>query len=99
MYEYKRSKNALKLKPHYEAECEVVGFTEGKKRLKGKVGAILCKGVVDERVQSFKIGSGLSDELRENPPKIGTIITYKFSGLTRHNKPRFPVFLRVRKGD
>lgn len=45
----------------------------------------------------FKIGSGFSDAQRENPPKIGTKINYKFKGRTKNDLPRFPVFLRVRE--
>lgn len=48
----------------------------------------------DDRV--IKIGSGLKDKDRENPPKIGSIITYKFNGLTKNSLPRFPVFLHIR---
>lgn len=33
--------------------------------------------------QIIKIGSGLKDEDRKNPPKIGSIVTYKFNGLTK----------------
>ncbi|RDU65958.1 DNA ligase [Helicobacter didelphidarum] len=44
---------------------------------------------------TFKIGSGLKNAIRENPPKIGSIITYKYQGLTKNGIPRFPVFLRV----
>lgn len=43
----------------------------------------------------FKIGSGFSDKDRASPPPIGTIITYKYYGLTKKGLPRFPVFLRV----
>lgn len=43
----------------------------------------------------FKIGSGFSDKDRAAPPPIGTIITYKYYGLTKNGLPRFPVFLRV----
>ncbi|MFW5613605.1 MAG: DNA ligase, partial [Campylobacter hyointestinalis] len=44
----------------------------------------------------LKIVSGFSDEQRRNPPKIGSIITYKYQNLTKNLKPRFPIFLRVR---
>jgi DNA ligase-1 len=26
----------------------------------------------------FKIGSGLDDAQRKNPPKVGTVVTFKF---------------------
>ena len=44
----------------------------------------------------FKIGSGFSDKDRVSPPPIGSIITYKYYGLTKNGLPRFPIFLRVR---
>jgi len=30
----------------------------------------------------FKIGTGFDDAERRNPPKIGTVITYKYQGIT-----------------
>ena len=33
----------------------------------------------------------------EGPPKIGDIITFKYKEFTKYNKPRFPIFLRVRE--
>ena len=38
----------------------------------------------------------LTDEDRKNPPKIGSIITYKFQELSKSGKPRFPTFLGIR---
>lgn len=43
----------------------------------------------------FKIGSGFSDKMRANPPPLGTIITYKYYGITKNGLPRFPIFLRI----
>jgi DNA ligase 1 len=42
----------------------------------------------------FKIGSGFTDADRRNPPKIGSIVTYKYYELTKNGKPRFPIYLR-----
>ncbi len=92
-YEKGRSKNALKLKPYEDAECKVIAYTEDKGKFQGKIGALLCQ-MPNDRV--IKIGSGLKDKDRENPPKIDSIITYKFNGLTKNSLPRFPVFLHIR---
>jgi DNA ligase-1 len=43
----------------------------------------------------FRISSGLTDVLRRDPPKIGTLVTFKFQELTDGGVPRFPSFLRV----
>ena len=56
------------------------------------VGALL---VTTPDGKTFAIGSGLTDALRQTPPEIGCIITYRYNGLTKHGLPRFARFLRV----
>jgi DNA ligase-1 len=93
-YEGFRTTNALKLKAHQDAECTVIAHHEGQGKYENMLGAFTCK---DDLGREFRIGSGLSDEDRRNPPPIGSIITYKYNGLTVNNLPRFPVYLHVRK--
>jgi len=93
LYISKRTSSALKVKNFKDTECEVIGHTEGKGKLKGLLGAIKCKlknGI------TFKIGSGFNMEERRDPPKIGYIVTFKYKEFTKYGKPRFPVYLRVR---
>jgi len=92
-YIAKRTNKALKVKSFFDTECKVIGYTKGKGKYAGKVGALIC---LKDGVK-FKIGSGLSNRDRTNPPKIGSIITFKYKELTKNKKPRFPVFLRVRE--
>ena len=61
-YENTRSKNILKLKKFYDAECEITAINEGKDKLKGRLGFVLCKDLKSKI--SFKIGSGFSDDER-----------------------------------
>lgn len=94
------SHTAFKLKAQHDAECKIIDYTRGKGRLSGKVGAIVCKSLADKNAGIkngiiFRIGSGLSDEMRTNPPKIGTIITYKFSGVSKNSVPLHTRFWRV----
>lgn len=93
-YERARSKNALKYKIFQDAECEVVGYVEGKGKFSGLMGSLVCQMPDKKR---FKIGSGFTNAQRKDPPKIGEIVTYKFQNFTKKGLPRFPVFLRVRK--
>ncbi|MBL1319520.1 MAG: DNA ligase [Methylophaga sp.] len=89
-----RSNHALKVKQYQDTECTVIGHKAGKGKYAGKVGSLHCQlpsGI------TFYIGSGLSDQQRQSPPKIGSIITFKYYGLTKNNIPRFPVFLRIRQ--
>ena len=105
-YERKRSKNALKYKKFKDAECEVTAINAGTGKYAGLMGSVTCKALSaagsnqDEQIPhgvKFKVGSGFSDEERANPPKIGSIITYKYQNLTAKGLPRFPIFLRVRE--
>ncbi len=88
-----RNNNALKVKSFVDAECKVLKHNKGKGKNKDRLGSISC---LMQNKLLVKIGSGFSDEQRDNPPKIGAIITFKYYGLTSKGKPRFPVFLRIR---
>lgn len=88
-----RSERILKLKAFEDAECTITGYTKGKGKYEGQIGALVCR-MEDGRV--LRIGSGLSDGIRAAPPSTGTRITFKYYGLTAKGNPRHPVFLRVR---
>jgi len=93
-YINKRTSKALKVKSFLDSECEVVGHKKGKGKYSKVLGSLQCKlpnGTL------FSIGSGFSDEERKYPPPIGAIVTFKYQELTKYGKPRFPVFMRVRR--
>ena len=92
-YIAKRTKQALKVKTFHDTECKVIGHNDGNGKYKGLLGSLTCKM---ENEIIFKIGTGFNDKLRKNPPKIGTIITFKYQEFTKYGKPRFPVFLRIK---
>ncbi len=94
-YKSGRSNDLLKLKKHLDAEATVIKHFEGKGKFKNMLGAILVE--TKDQVR-FKIGSGFSHEERKNPPPIGSLITYKYFGLTSKGKPRFASFIRIREG-
>lgn len=88
-----RSTKALKVKTFFDDECMVVGYTKGRGKYLGKVGALECRLLNGVR---FKLGSGLSDKERVTPPQIGDVVTFKYKELTKYKKPRFATFLRLR---
>lgn len=88
-----RSAGLFKLKLYEDAEARVIGHVPGKGKYAGKVGALL---VQTEQGARFRIGSGLTDALRDSPPPLGVQVTYRYNGLTVHGLPRFPRFVRVR---
>ncbi|KAF3929611.1 hypothetical protein ABW19_dt0209812 [Dactylella cylindrospora] len=96
-YIQKRSKTCLKVKKFHDAEAKVIGHEEGKGRNQGRCGALKCE-MMDGSGKKFKVGTGLDDKMRRNPPKVGTVITYRYFELTKDGVPRFPSFMRVFKG-
>ncbi len=96
MYATGRSGDLLKLKRYDDAEARVVGHTPGRGRLAGMLGSL---EVVTPEGKRFRIGSGLTDAQRSDPPPIGSWITYRYNGLTSQGIPRFPRFLRLRPAD
>ncbi|OMJ96165.1 hypothetical protein SteCoe_347 [Stentor coeruleus] len=92
-YENKRSSTLLKVKTFSDAEAEVIGYEEGKGKYEGQIGALKVR---NDDGKEFKIGSGLTDVDRIDPPKIGSIVTYKYQELSKDGIPRFPTYFRKR---
>ena len=87
-----RSVVLLKLKPVQDAEALVVGHVPGKGKYAGLLGALDVKTAGGQR---FKLGTGLSDAQRQNPPPIGSTVTFTYRDVTPGGKPRFASFLRM----
>ncbi|MEA3208109.1 MAG: ligase 1 [Chthoniobacter sp.] len=93
-YEAGRSPTLLKVKPQDDAEATVIEHLPGKGQFAGKLGSLRVRTAEGGE---FSIGTGFTAAQRESPPPVGTVITYRFRGLTSKGLPRFPSFLRVRK--
>jgi DNA ligase-1 len=93
-YRAGRSDDLLKLKPAEDAEATVIGHVPGKGRFTGQVGALEVQNAEGKK---FRIGSGLNDSLRRDPPPVGAVITYRYQHLTKDGMPRFPRYWRLRE--
>ncbi len=91
-YEGGRSDKVLKLKKFEDAEGVVIDIKiSPKTKVLQSVKLKLANDIV------FDLGGGFSDQERKNPPKIGEVITFKYSGFTKQGKPKFASFLHIRK--
>lgn len=90
-----RTVDVLKVKNFKDSEGVVVGYVSGKGRNHGRMGSVILELLSDRNIR-FKIGTGFSDEQRIDPPPLGAIVTFKYTGSYASGKPRFPSFLRVR---
>ena len=94
LYRAERSNDLLKVKPYEDADARVVGHIGGKGRHSARLGALLVEMPDGKR---FKLGGGLTDAQREQPPAIGAWVTYRYNGLNPSGLPRFARFMRVRE--
>ncbi len=92
-YQIGRTPHLLKLKTLQDDEATVIGYVPGKGKYQGMVGSLRVQ-LKDGR--ELRLGSGLSDALRRNPPAPGTQVTFAYNGLTNKGLPRFARFVRVR---
>jgi DNA ligase 1 len=94
LYRAGRSDDLLKMKPWDDAEAMVIAHEPGQGKYAGKLGALRVQ-LADGRL--LRIGSGLTDAQRANPPAVGSTITFRYRGQTGKGLPRFATFLRVRE--
>ena len=104
-YECRRSSFWMKWKPVMTVDLNIVGFEEGTGRNAGRLGAIICEGVDNERDIRVNVGSGLSDENRDEywhsrDDLVGRVVEVAADAVTQNQDGtyslRFPRFLRFR---
>jgi len=93
LYRVGRSDDLIKYKLYEDAEARVVAYTPGKGKYMGMLGALV---VQRQDGQRFRLGSGFTDAQRATPPPIGSLVTYRYNGLTGKGLPRFARFQRIR---
>ena len=107
-YEWKRSKNWLKIKQMDELDAYIVGYTEGKNQLSNMLGTFVCE--INHPTFGklhFDCGSGYSlDERKrfweEKDNLIGRVISVQYFEQTINEDTqvkslRFPVFLELKE--
>ncbi len=92
-YEVGRSWTLRKVKTFHDAEARVIAHVRGAGRHGGRLGSLQCE-LPDGTV--FNVGTGLSDAERNDPPPIGTIVTFRYQELSNDGVPRFPSYVGVR---
>ena len=106
IYERKRSSNLLKVKSSYSCEAEITGYENGTGKYTDLLGSYSLKAVKSGGIEGkevpvvgtvFSAGSGLTDEDRNNPLPIGSIITVKYAEIdNKSGVPRFPIYVGPR---
>ena len=104
-YECRRSSFWMKWKPVITVDLNIVGFEEGTGKNLGRLGAIVCKGVDNDRRINVNVGSGLTDSDRDSfwadrDQLLGRVVEVKADAVTQNQDGtyslRFPRFERFR---
>jgi DNA ligase-1 len=104
-YECKRSVAWLKLKPFIEVSLTVIAVEEGTGKNVGKLGALVCEGVDDDKRIRVNVGSGFTDSDRDafwvgRDALVGQVVEVRADAITQNQDGsyslRFPRFLRFR---
>ena len=93
-YEFKRTKQLLKVKKFNEGDVLVTDILEGEGRLEGTLGKIEVQFKYKGDIYTNNIGSGFSDEEREyywehKDELIGKIVTIKYFEITKNEQGGF----------
>jgi len=104
-YRCKRSTAWMKYKPVLSVDLTIVGVEEGTGRNAGRMGAIICEGEDDGRNIRVNVGSGFSDDDRnqywvERDQLLGQLVEVEADVVTQNQDGtyslRFPRFVRFR---
>jgi DNA ligase 1 len=104
-YECRRSDSWMKWKPTITVDLNIVGFEEGTGRNAGRLGAIICEGVDNDRNIRVNVGSGLSDSNRDEywaarDQLVDRVVEVEADAVTQNQDGsyslRFPRFVRFR---
>jgi DNA ligase-1 len=107
-YRTKRTDGWLKIKPSVTFDLEIVGVEIGTPGTKfaNTMGNLICRGVDQGKIIETSVGSGFSEELREEiwnhrDKIVGRIVEIKCDVLTQNRNShswsmRFPVFMQFR---
>jgi DNA ligase 1 len=96
-YVPKRSKQLLKVKIWDDAEAVVIEHHPGEGKHEGRLGGCICTWHDGRNDRTFHVGVGFTDAERDDPPKIGSTITFSYFGMTDGGSPRHPKYLRIRE--
>jgi DNA ligase 1 len=95
-YQTGRRDVLLKLKLKHDGDARVLRHLPGRGKYTNMMGAL---EVQSESGVVFRIGTGFNDADRQNPPPVGALISYRYRGFTRHGKPKFASYWRVRAAE
>jgi len=84
-YLFKRSTEWIKMKETKTADLHCSAAVEGEGKYQGQIGALVCSGMVDNKMVHVKVGTGLTDADRERCVQayVGQTIEVKYNSVVQ----------------
>lgn len=110
-YECKRTESWMKMKPFIEVSLKIVACEEGTGKNQGKLGAFVCEGVDAGKLIRVNVGSGFSDQQRDEywqnrTVLLGDVVEVRADAVTQNQEgdyslrfPRFKTFRGFETGE
>ncbi|WP_394202049.1 DNA ligase [Shewanella waksmanii] len=92
-YRLNNKLDLIKIKPYFDTEAIVIDYQMG---YGGNPDLIKSLLVELDSGKRFKLASGFTLAQRKSPPPIGSLVTFKYYGVTSSGIPRHASFLRQR---
>ena len=89
LYRNGKCNDILRYKERLFDEAVIESYQPGAGKFTGMVGALLCRWEGRE----IKLGTGLTDAVRNNPPALGAPVTFAYKSLTQGGAPREPAYI------
>jgi len=93
------SSHGFKWKVTSDLDGTLIATQYGKGRCRTMPGAVLvvrCRNPLTGKEMTVYVGSGMNDQQRNNPPPLGSTITFEYRGLSNEGIPQKPTFKQVR---
>ncbi len=84
----------LKVKTFYNMEAVVIDHNPGRGKHEGRLGSLLVE--LSNGIR-FSLGTGFTDQERENPPPVGSTVIFKYKEFNKSGVPRFAFFLQIKE--
>jgi DNA ligase-1 len=87
-YYFSRNKNWVKIKETKSADLLCIDTTPGTGKYEGMIGALVCRGLVENKIVTVKVGSGFNDAQRDQAPSIyiDKIIEVKYNSVIQDSR-------------
>lgn len=98
-YEHRRTQQLLKLKDMLDADFRILGVEEGRGKMRGHAGAVVCATADGKEFRATPEGDMAvkKDFWERRAELVGKVGEVRYQALTLDGIPQFPIFARIKE--